>query len=397
VAFDFPASPSQGQVYAPTGGPAYQWDGEKWKGGQPSGPQTEQFFNLEGLSTLDIVVPSWAKMVELKGVIFTTSGTPAAALRISTDGTTFLAGASDYTIGGAEHASGSVGYSSTAFAAASAMQFSGGAEFAAGQPNNFEGVLSLSRIAGQQFHMRSYSKFYASASTHLYRTAWFTSFSSAGGTPPMTIKALRFMNGTTTPFVMAANSWLRVKWLGDAAQVPISNAIADAPSDGKPWVRRNGLWVKQTGVVQQKVFYDSTDFSRAATTEAVMSVGQSFQPLYPDSKVFWEWSGYATLTTTAAIDDLRGRLYGKYYDGTIYAASPLLGLLINGHVNMGGTALSSVFYGFWAGSPVDVSAYRRPDVSLPGAITIRLYGMADYASVTLDSYDCTMKFTEVLE
>lgn len=32
MAFDFPASPSVGQIYAPAGGPSYQWDGTVWKG-----------------------------------------------------------------------------------------------------------------------------------------------------------------------------------------------------------------------------------------------------------------------------------------------------------------------------------------------------------------------------
>jgi hypothetical protein len=41
-----------------------------------------------------------------------------------------------------------------------------------------------------------------------------------------------------------------------------------------------------------------------------------------------------------------------------------------------------------------VSACRRAD---GGQIQIRLYGMADYPSVTLDAYDCTMRFTEFLE
>jgi len=31
MAFDFPATPAPGAIYTPTGGPSYQWDGEKWK------------------------------------------------------------------------------------------------------------------------------------------------------------------------------------------------------------------------------------------------------------------------------------------------------------------------------------------------------------------------------
>jgi len=35
--FDFPASPSIGQIYAPAGGPSYIWDGTKWKATGSSG------------------------------------------------------------------------------------------------------------------------------------------------------------------------------------------------------------------------------------------------------------------------------------------------------------------------------------------------------------------------
>jgi hypothetical protein len=390
MAFDFPASPTNGQVYAPSGGPAYQWDGEKWKGGQPSGPQTEQYFDLTGKTSIDLTVPSWAKACKLTGIAFCPTGTQVA-LQMSADGTTFFTGATDYTSTGPILNTGTSAYQAygTSTAASAVLTLT---STSVALPHLFTTDLNVERPStAQQFASKTDGKSHDSNAATGYRSWLSLAALGIALTTSLRLAKLRISNGGG---VFTGGS-LHVQWLGDAAQVPISNAIPDAPQNGKPWVRRNGVWIPQTGVVQQKVFFDSTDFSRAATTEAVMSVPQTFTPLYPDSTVIFEWVSYATITTTASIDDLRGRLYGKFFDGAVYASA--IGNVIMGHVNFGTAANSSVFYGSWLSPPVDVSACRRPPGdTLPGAITIRLYGMADYASVTLDSYDCTMRFTEIL-
>jgi hypothetical protein len=389
--FDFPNSPANGDVYRPTGGPAYQWDGEKWKGGQPSGPQKELVIDLTGKTTIEVVVPTWAKSCIIDGVLWPANTSSFTLVQLSTDGTNFHAGTNYALVGGIVH-NVQGGYTTQALVSGPGIYLD--------YPNSnlliahtFACHLNLeAAISGQLISARSEAQSYgANGGMQIIWEGYLNV-----GVAPARVQKLKF---TSQSGVYPIGSYLHITWIGDAAQVPISNAIPDAPMDGKPWVRRNGLWVKQTGVVQQKVFYDSSDFSRAVVSEAAMSALQTFTPLYPDSKVYWEWSSYATLTTTAAIDDIRGRLYGKWYNGTSYQAV-LLGTLVNGHVNFGGTALSSVFYGYWGGGPVDVSAYVATTGSDPlylNKITIKLHGNPDYASVTLDTYDCTMKFTEILE
>jgi hypothetical protein len=38
MAYDFPASPSVGTIFAPAGGPSYQWDGTVWKTASTGAP-----------------------------------------------------------------------------------------------------------------------------------------------------------------------------------------------------------------------------------------------------------------------------------------------------------------------------------------------------------------------
>jgi hypothetical protein len=389
VAFDFPASPSQGQIYAPTGGPAYQWDGEKWKGGQPSGPQTEQFFDASGLANVDIQVPTWAKGVEITGNTMSASGT-YPVLRVSMDGTTFLAGATDYSNVGPIHNTGSSGYAVAALATGDHIQLGLNSDVPT-FPQLFTANMTLVRpTTSTSYHLKNYLSLFQSLAANQYRTYWNTG--EVRNATGLAIKALRVLcNGGT----FNAGSWVRVKWLGDAAQVPISNAIPDSPHDGGHYVRQNGLWVRATPVLQDVLYYDSTDFSRNAVSEAVMSNPQNIILKSPTSKVFWEAAIYSTITSTASIDDLRARFTAKYFDGAAYVNVGVRGnpIAVFGHVNWASPGSSSVFYNHCRLGPLEVTGCVRSDA--PNQIMIRMYGNPDYASSTLDAYDCTMRFTEV--
>lgn len=253
MAFDFPSSPTSGQIYTPTGGPAYQWDGEKWRGGQPSGPQTEQFFDCSGLTVQDIVVPTWARAAHIEGSIYVNQQN-WILLRVSEDGTTFKAGTSDYGIAGPMHYSGTSGYAAQAGANISGMWFTQSGD-TPGFAHQFTADIDVARPAGTSyFVMRSYAHSYDSATAGKSSTFWLFSYPNANTVTQL--KALRILLGLAGSF--GAGSWIRVKWFGNDAQVPISNAIADAPSDNGEYTRVNGIWrlVKQSFDLNGKTSQD---------------------------------------------------------------------------------------------------------------------------------------------
>lgn len=176
MAFDFPSSPAEGQIFNAPGGPSYVFNTPVWKAvgqgqiaiisdtpppspangalwyesdsgilfiwyndgnssqwvqvggiqaGAPVPPAADnaeyvmvngawrlksQMFDLTGLAQKDIAVPSWAPSNARLTVEFLRGGPTASTYRISTDGTTFPAGASDYVFGGFIHYGGTSGY-----------------------------------------------------------------------------------------------------------------------------------------------------------------------------------------------------------------------------------------------------------------------------------------------
>jgi hypothetical protein len=239
--FDFPASPSSGQVYTPTGGPSYQWDGEKWKGGQPSGPQTEQFIDLSGKTQQDIVVPTWAKVAKFNATVLPSNATPSVfCLRVSTDGTTFLTGAADYHAAGFNHFTGSGGFANAAGTSSNLWSLTG-AHDNAENPIVVDGQLSVSRVAVPPvFAGMVRSKHYNAAATSLYSESDLRISLYSGAGSSLTLKALRFFSSAGTAW--GGGSSLKIEWLGDAAQVPISNAIAEAPNDSNVYLRGQNTW-----------------------------------------------------------------------------------------------------------------------------------------------------------
>jgi len=252
--FDFPASPAVGEVSN-----GYQWTGEMWGGAPKLGTDmSEQFFDLTGLSSLDIQVPVWAKGVQLIGNCYLpTNASNTMLLRVSADGSTFFSGASDYYNIGCSHNTGSSGYMTNQSATGTGIVLT-----LSGQdpvfPHSFTAEMTLVRPASpsQIFLCKTYGKSQDTAASTMSRTVWWEGWLSTAVTTALALKALRLFNFGGTACL--AGSWLKVKWLGDIAQVPPSTGIADAPSDGCEYVRVNGIWRKksQTFVLDGIVNFD---------------------------------------------------------------------------------------------------------------------------------------------
>ena len=325
MAFDFPASPTNGQVYVPTGGPAYQWDGEKWRGGQPSGPVTEQFFDASGLANVDIAVPTWAKGCSIVGCIFPTASTNTYVLaRYSLDGTTFMAGATDYRVSGPTHNSGTAGYTANAAGDTNAVTITNTGD-QVGVPHLFDTTIQLvrgvqpSQILGMT---KTFMRTYYSDPSGVHRTSWQGGYVNAALGSNMAIKAMRFyLFGS---MAMAAGSFLLVKWHGDAAQVPISNAIPDAPNDGKPYGRLNGAWSEVHTQALADARYEPIDsaYTKAESDAAYVNVGGD--TITGDLTIYRA----ATPTTGVVFLGNTGARY-LYYDGTNYNM-PGAGLVLGG-------------------------------------------------------------------
>jgi hypothetical protein len=236
MAFDFPAGPTVGDVYRPTGGPAWQWDGEKWEGGQPSGPQKDLVVDLTGKSTVDVTVPTWAKSCTIDGVLWPAGTGSYTLAQLSTDGSTFHAGTSYQLVGGIVH-NVTGGYTTQGSVAVPGIYLD--------YPNanlliahTFNCHLNLeAAIAGQLLSARSEAQSYGTNGA--MQIIWEGYLNV--GVAPARVQKLRFnLQGAG---VYPINSYLHITWIGNDAQVPISNAVPDAPNDGISYERKNGLWV----------------------------------------------------------------------------------------------------------------------------------------------------------
>ena len=235
MGFDFPASPSVGQVSN-----GYLWDGQRWAGNAtPVVPQSEQFFDLSGVTTRDIPVPSWAKSFVMEGAVYTNNALAYPAFLVSWDGSTFLT--SGYSIAGPFHDSGTATYQTQGVSAVTSVQLSFGQNYM-GIAHGFQCFGNLVYALNQQPLFRVYGSSYDSGAARLVRHIQMSTYmNSVTGS----IKALRFQN---QGYAMGANSWLRIKWFADAATIPAGTAIADAPADNAEYVRVNGIWRKKCEV-----------------------------------------------------------------------------------------------------------------------------------------------------
>ena len=192
------------------------------------GPQKEQFFDLSGKTSQDITVPTWAKACRITGYVYV----PASAAvinRVSVDGTTFFAGATDYQQGGPVHNTGSAAYTTSAqvgatWAAITPTSDNGSAA------QNFTLDMNLVRaLTNQVFVQRAYAKAIDSSAANIFRTYHNLTYLTAALTTALSIKAIRIL--LTTGAAMGAGSSLHIQWLGDDAQMPVSNAISEAYAD----------------------------------------------------------------------------------------------------------------------------------------------------------------------
>ena len=124
MAMDFPASPTNGQVFV-FGGIAYTWNGYAWVGGgQPAAGADapsdggeyvrvngvwrlkEQNFTPVG-TILDVTVPANARMAKIVAYLYPTTATATqAAMVVSADGTNFCVTLNDYYYAGFIHGTG---------------------------------------------------------------------------------------------------------------------------------------------------------------------------------------------------------------------------------------------------------------------------------------------------
>ena len=272
MAFDFPATPTTGQIYQPAGGPFWQYDGEKWKGGAIAGPQKEQFFDVSGKSSQDVAVPTWAKIARITASILSTTTNASVQLRISGDGTTFAGTVSDYNSAGPFHNAGTPTYSTVVPVNAGAIQLSVPVDNL-NIPHTVSAQISLQRpTTADVFGYRVHSSNYHSVGAN--HTGWYNGYVNTSATTSLTVKALRFLFP-----VAKGSSYINVEWLGDDAQMPTQNAIPDAPSDGGEYVRVNGVWRQRSLYKEGLTQYDFTppDYAKRgrATLQSLCSVPSS--------------------------------------------------------------------------------------------------------------------------
>ena len=243
MALDFPASPTLGQVFT-SGNVTYAWNGYAWVGGSQAREAQEQFFDLSGMTQWDINVPSWAKQMMLDGALYLTTGTAQGAFRYSLDGSTFLAGASDYGYGGPTHQDGTTSFSKTAITNGASILMSGQGDNTI-YPHKFEASIQLQRpdTAKVLGLMQCYVKMVDTNAANLTRTSWFSGqlwATSAGSA--LGIKAIRLYPTSSN---LLAGSYVNVRWLGVppapqsaiGATVFIGDGPPASPIEGALWWR----------------------------------------------------------------------------------------------------------------------------------------------------------------
>jgi hypothetical protein len=181
-------------------------------------------------------VPSWAKGVIIDGCCYSgAAGTSNVLLVVSYDGTTFES--TGYNFAGIYHAATGVSpgtYGSYPQTAINGFFLSPPTDNLS-LPILFTAQLNTVVVGGEYFACRSVTTMQSNAAP---ANARHTSLNTYLPAVNKTIKTLRFF---TAP-ALVNNSWLRVTWIGASAEVPQSNAIAEAPQDGGEYVRVSGVW-----------------------------------------------------------------------------------------------------------------------------------------------------------
>jgi hypothetical protein len=230
MAMDFPTSPNPGQTYT-YAGITYTWNGYGWIGGALGSAAViadapadgndyvrvnntwrmvkQTIIPTVGALSVDIPIPSWAKMAELDLSIFCATGTNNLNLQVSSDGTTFVAGASDYNFGGPYHLNASPG----TFGAATPT--TNGTAFTICGTHDHPDVPVISKIHSnvvravttQQFAFKIYSESYNAAQN--YVTVWYHGSTGNLAGAPLRLAAYRITSTKT----FLAGSQIQCRWL----------------------------------------------------------------------------------------------------------------------------------------------------------------------------------------
>jgi hypothetical protein len=225
MAMDFPASPTNGQVFT-SGGVAYTWNGYAWIGGgipaagADAPPDGNEYVRVNGVwrmvkqtliptvggTSIDIAVPSWAKAVEINSFCFAT-GSNNLTMRYSADGTTFLAGATDYSYGGPYHIGTGAGTFSQIVGTTTAQIPLAGTGDNYSLPIVIRTILNVVRAATiDHFMSKTFGHSYNGA--QLSSTTWYHGSSNVAALG-LRLAALRLM--TAVPF--NDGSQIHCRWL----------------------------------------------------------------------------------------------------------------------------------------------------------------------------------------
>lgn len=187
----------------PADGNEYAWVNNAWR-------LKEQNFVADGKAQQDITVPAGAKMCQLTGMCFNPAATiNQVGLRLSMDGTTFLAGATDYGLGGFSHFTGTNGFMNNLPAQASFIVVTP-TSTDINIAHNFSTEIQLSRrVATNYFSTKMYGASSDSAATNGYAHFFWHGYCIAGTS--LTIKALRLIMAYGGNFGL--NSTINARWM----------------------------------------------------------------------------------------------------------------------------------------------------------------------------------------
>ena len=189
----------------PADGGEYVWVNNIWR-------LKEQGFVLDGKTAQDIIVPATAKMLTLTGSLMIPSAAlQTPILRVSFDGTTFMAGASDYQWAPwPQHLTGTAAYAAQATTPSAHLPLTPPHDHAT-LPATFTADMNVAK-AGSYFWMKAYSKGYYSATTNLFETFWQSGYvNNAAATAATQIKAIRLLMGSVGA-AFGASSYVSARW-----------------------------------------------------------------------------------------------------------------------------------------------------------------------------------------
>jgi hypothetical protein len=186
----------------PNDGNEYAWVNNAWR------MVKQTVLPAAGTTNVDVAVPSWAKMAEINGSAYIGAGSAALVMQLSGDGTTFLAGNSDYNVGGPNHIINPGTFATAPHVAQPFMNLSG-THTEPTVPITFKSILNVARPnTGVYFICKTYAQTFNVTASAQYATNWFYSNAVAPALGTQ-LKALRIYPS----FPFTAGSQLHFRWL----------------------------------------------------------------------------------------------------------------------------------------------------------------------------------------